>query len=72
MFFSVEAAYTQSAVNVVVLEMQAKAIARGGCVPGDYRTTLVEVLGDFLVHFPKGGVTALPEKVLKFSIATCR
>jgi hypothetical protein len=67
MFFSVEAAYTQSTVNVVVLEMQAKAIARGGCVPGDYRTTLVEVLGDFLVHFPKGPDPASPAKVLKLS-----
>lgn len=67
MFFSVEAAYTQSAVNVVVLEMQARAIPRGGCVPGDYRTTLVEVLGDFLVHFPRGDAAATPAKVLKFS-----
>ena len=67
MFFSVEAAYTQSAVNVVVLEMQARAIRRGGCVSGDYRTTLVEVLGDFLVHFPTGASPASPGKVLKFS-----
>jgi hypothetical protein len=50
-----------------VLEMQAGAIARGKCEPGDYRTTLVEVLGDFLVHFPTGSETASPDKVLKFS-----
>lgn len=52
MFFSVEAAYTQSTVNVVVLEMQAK---RAVSLPrSEYRVSALENLGELLVHTQQG------------------
>lgn len=48
MFFSVEAAYTQSTVNAVVLEMQAGLVS--GLSAGEYRCAILENLGELLVH----------------------
>jgi len=48
MFFSVEAAFTQSAVNVVVLEIQGKRVS--ALPESDYRCALLENFGELMVH----------------------
>ena len=48
MFFSVEAAFTQSTVNVVVLEMQGGRVS--SLPESDYRCALLENFGELMVH----------------------
>jgi hypothetical protein len=64
MFFSVEAAYTQGAVNVVVHEMQAGK--RLTFDKADYLCAMVENYGELLKHVGTGSAS-LPEKALKYS-----
>lgn len=64
MYFSVEAAYTQATVNVVVHEMQAKKQLQFDDT--DYLCTLIENYGELLKHMVASNA-AMPERVLKFS-----
>lgn len=48
MFFSVEAAFTQSCVNVVVLEIQGKRVSE--LPESEYRCALLENFGELMVH----------------------
>jgi len=62
MFFSVEAAYTQGTVNVVVHEMQGKQ--QLSLPENDYVCALIECFADFVTHY---GQDDDPARAIKYS-----